>query len=203
MTADIASAHKTTVLVVLSCLLIVLLLLLLYFYKRLNRDTDDQYSVQRLVFRPGGLRDRVMQGARAVESRVRDLRSRLQPQDEEEGNYEDNEDGSAGGKKGEADKGHTGDDSMEDDIEGPEENSSDDYSSIDLRERAKQNNTKDEEQNEGEQNEESKDGAGKNESKESEEVTNEERVGLLIDLKSFSGSAIWSEERAESSVTAL
>ncbi|KAK1796959.1 hypothetical protein P4O66_008357, partial [Electrophorus voltai] len=197
-------SNSTAVILYLLFLLIALVLLLFYLYKRLNRDTDGQYTIQHLIFSPGGLRDRVIQGVQAVESRVHDLRSRLQIPDEEEGNAENDEVGNGERKQEEAEKGRTQNDTNgEIKEEQNQDNSSDDYSSIDLRERVKENNNKKVDNKEEDKKEESEDRAKENDCKQSEEVKNEERVGLFIDLKSFSGSAIWSGEKGENNMTVL
>ncbi|XP_062849205.1 cilia- and flagella-associated protein 251 [Trichomycterus rosablanca] len=193
---------RTPIVLTLLFILVLLLLILFYLYKRLNRDTNDQYTIQRLVFREGGLRDRVMQGIGVVESRLRLLFRR----DEQEniGNIEE------GNNNVEEDKDqedvleelNESVNKKEEQKDQHEEDSSDDYSSIDLKERLRQNIKEEEE--------EKKDEPGKEEGSETEDgskerdANNEERVGLLVDIKTFSGSAIWSEEKMEESdVTAL
>ncbi|XP_060729426.1 uncharacterized protein si:ch211-119e14.1 isoform X2 [Tachysurus vachellii] len=172
---------------------------------RLNHETKDQYTIQRLVFSEGGLRDRVMRGIAVVEARIDNMRS--QAHDEEQA-LSSNEDGGVDKEEGEdnAGQGHGENEKTDEKAEEDHNDSSDDYSSIDLKERVKLNNSKDEKK-EKEQEEEkvAKDGANGDGSKPVEaDVKNEERVGLLVDLKTFSGSAIWSEEKKEeSNVTAL
>lgn len=154
----------------------------------------------------GGLRERVMQGVAVVQTR---LAERTASQDEEQAlsSTEDNNSAKEDEKEGDETAGH-GNCENDNKTKGVEHHndSSDDYSSVDLRERVKQNNSKEEENKEEEQKEES---VGKEEAKEGystqeEDRKNEEGTGLLVDLKAFSGSAIWSEEKMEEpNVTAL
>ncbi|KAK2860601.1 hypothetical protein Q7C36_004767 [Tachysurus vachellii] len=199
------SSDSTVPVLILFFILVILLIVLFYLYKRLNHETKDQYTIQRLVFSEGGLRDRVMRGIAVVEARIDNMRS--QAHDEEQA-LSSNEDGGVDKEEGEdnAGQGHGENEKTDEKAEEDHNDSSDDYSSIDLKERVKLNNSKDEKK-EKEQEEEkvAKDGANGDGSKPVEaDVKNEERVGLLVDLKTFSGSAIWSEEKKEeSNVTAL
>lgn len=186
---------------------IILVLVLIYLYKRLNRDTNGQYTVQRFVYKEGGLRDRVIQGIEAVNGFVERIRPQNRDEealggDEEMNRGEDEEE--EGEEEGDSEgQNETNADRDEDEAK---DDSSDDYSSVDLRERVKQNNSTEEQKIKEEQKEETKDEneEKENEHKEEEGEKDEERVGLLVNIKPFSGSAIWSEEKTdESSVTAL
>ncbi|GAA6111299.1 cilia- and flagella-associated protein 251 [Tachysurus ichikawai] len=200
------SGNSTVTVLILFFILVLLLIVLFYLYKRLNHETKDQYTIQHLVFNEGGLRDRVMQGIALVEARLDNMRSRTH--DEEQALSID-EDGGIDKEEGEdnAGQGHSENEKTDKKAEEDHNDSSDDYSSIDLKERVMLNNSKEEKNKEKEQEEEkvAKDGANGDGSKPVEDdVKNEERVGLLVDLKTFSGSAIWSEEKKEASnVTAL
>lgn len=211
MMSDKNDGGSTLTILILCLILVLLVLLLLYLYKRLNNETKDEYTIQRLVFSEGGLRDRVRQGIAEVQTRIGD-RIRSQPLDEEQA-LSNNEDGNSGREeeRDEEEDAGQGQRENENKTEEKEEehqdhDSSDDYSSIDLRERVKQNNSNEEEMKEDEQEKQevAKDEGKRDDNKQEEDVKNEERVGLLVDLKAFSGSAIWSEEKKEeTNVTAL
>lgn len=190
-------ANNTPTVLILFFILVLLVLLLLYLYKRLNHETKGKYTIQRLVLGDGGLRDRVMHGVAEVEARLGD-RLRSQTHDEEQ-TLSNNEDGNSG-REEDAGQSHSENENKteEKDLE-HHNDSSEDYSSVDLQERVKKNNSK-----EKEEEQEEEDVAKGDDSKQDEDGKNEERVGLLVDLKTFSGSAIWSGEKTEeTNVTAL
>ncbi|KAL6490493.1 hypothetical protein MHYP_G00008380 [Metynnis hypsauchen] len=201
MTGTDTGSNSTPIVLTLFFLWLLLVLILIYLYKRLNRETNNQYTVQRLVYGEGGLRDRVVQGVEVVTS----LTARFRPQnhDEEEaiGDIEDDYD-----EEGDEEREGTcqNDTNADENEEEDKDDSSDDYSSIDLKERVKQNNSTEELKVDEEQKKESKDEEKEDGHKQEEEMKNEERVGLLVNIKPFSGSAIWSEEKTEeTNVTAL
>ncbi|XP_067308097.1 protein tyrosine phosphatase receptor type C-associated protein [Pseudorasbora parva] len=190
MATEKVSVDSTPTVLVLLVILIILAVALVYFYKKLNADTNGQYTVQRMVFAPGGLRDRLRQGVGVVENRFgvhiwpqpRDDEENIGDNDEEGGDHDKQNDSYAEGEQQENDDG--GDDSS-------------DYSSVDLRERAKmqmeeKNEAEEEKEKQKEEKKEEEAAAGGEDR--SKEVKNEEKVGLLVDLKPFTGSAIWSEE---------
>lgn len=204
-------ADNTSTVLILFFILVILVVLLFFLYKRLNHETKNKYTIRQLIYSEGGLRDRVMQGVALVEARLGDhIRSR--PQDEEQAlsnNEDDNndkEDEDDGGLEDKEPGNGINENKTEEKGEENHNDSSDDYSSIDLRERVKQNNSKEEEEKEQEQEEEDveKDKEKEDDSRKEENVKNDERVGLLVDLEKISGSAIWSEEKKEElNVTAL
>ncbi|KAG5261237.1 hypothetical protein AALO_G00301570 [Alosa alosa] len=180
---------------VLVALFIILFGLLVYLYRRLNRDTENQYTVRNIVLSEGGLRDRVRSGVVAMEARLGiHLWPRPRPSSEEEEVIGDsqpatNEDVETGQNE------RSGDVAAEDKNEHADEgdDSEDDYSSMggtDLRERAKLMKDVDEgdDQQEGERR---RGGEGK------EEEGEREVGGLLVNLQEFSSSAIWSEEKKD------
>ncbi|KAB5579471.1 hypothetical protein PHYPO_G00195440 [Pangasianodon hypophthalmus] len=213
MMSDTSGADNTLTVLILLFILIVLVLLLFYLYKRLNHETKGEYTIRRLVYGEGGLRDRVMQGVTVVEARLGDrIRSRTHEEEQALSRAEDGSSGKEEEGEEDAEQGHSENENKTEEKEEEHQNdSSDDYSSVDLKERVKQNKGKEEEKKEEEQDEDevakdeaAKDGAKGDDSKQEEDVKNEERVGLLVDLKTFSGSAIWSEEKTEeTNVTAL
>lgn len=203
------SKDSTPIVLTLFFILIILILLLFYLYKRLNHETKNKYTIQQLVLGEGGLRDRVIQGVAVVEARLGDrIRSRSHDEEQALSSNEDKNSDKEDEEEGEenAGQGHSENENKTEEKEEEHQNdSSDDYSSIDLRERVKQNNSKEEEKKEVQEEEAvEQDDAKKGDTKQAEDVKSEERVGLLVDLKTFSGSAIWSEEKTEEpNVTAL
>ncbi|XP_016335145.1 prostatic spermine-binding protein-like [Sinocyclocheilus anshuiensis] len=195
------NGDNTPAVIALLFIWIILVLALLYFYKKLNADTNGQYTVQRIVFAPGGLRDRLRQGVGVVENRL-GVRIWPQQRDDEEnigGHDEEDEEGEGQDKQNDS-YTEEGEQQEHDD---DRDDSSDDYSSVDLRERAKMQMEKIEEKDQAEEDEEEAAAAAGEEDR-SEEVKNAEKVELLVDLKPFRGSAIWSEEKNdENDLTAL
>uniref|UniRef100_A0A8C9XK53 Si:ch211-119e14.1 n=1 Tax=Sander lucioperca TaxID=283035 RepID=A0A8C9XK53_SANLU len=135
-----------TVLILFFCL-IGLISLLIFLYKKLNREANGEYTVRRLVYKEGGIRDRVRGTALALGTR----------------------------------------------------DTSDDNSSLEGSEAGGQARPTDQEEAKGDTEEKVGDEEGKGEASGG--------AGLLIDLKPFSGSAIWSEEEGgegkDSDMTAL
>lgn len=171
---------------------------------KLNREADGEYTIQRLVYKQGGVRDQV----RAFGTR---LGIQLWPQADEDGEemqrVEVVEDQAEGGSEGS---------NMDDEQEDEEEDSMDNTGNS----REKGENSSGLEGSESEVEERLMDESeGKNATKDKREETQEKEgdeqgkggacggTGLLIDLKQFSGSAIWSEEEGGegkcSDVTAL
>lgn len=175
-----------TVLILAFCL-IGLLLLLIFLYKKLNRDTNGEYTVKRMVYKEGGVRDRVRGAALALESR---LGVQLWPQSDTEEDGEEmqeirDEEGQVeeGGSKGSDSKGE---DQEEDSVKEKEGDASDDNSSVQSSEAGEQARLTDQADAKEEKEEKVGDREGKGEASGG--------PGLLIDIKQFSGSAIWSEE---------
>ncbi|KAF4111441.1 hypothetical protein G5714_008472 [Onychostoma macrolepis] len=204
MGSDESNVHNTSTVIALLFIWIVLALALFYFYKKLNADTNGQYTVQRMFFAPGGLRDRLRQGVGVVENR---LGVRIWPQqrdDEENIGSHDEEDEEGEGQDKQNDSYTEEGEQQEHDDDG--DDSSDDYSSVDLRERAKMQMEKKEEKDEAEEEKEERKekAAAAREEDKSEGVKNPEKVELLVDLKPFTSSAIWSEENKDGNdLTAL
>ncbi|XP_030636773.1 cilia- and flagella-associated protein 251-like [Chanos chanos] len=188
-------ASGTDPAVVLFVFLILLVILLICSYKYLNRETDGRYTIRRLVYQPGGVRDRLRDGVRVVETRF-GVHLWPEPREDEEamgqgegqGGEEEDEEKACGGAGSDAEEQEDGAGKEEDREKG--DDSSDDYSSIDLRERAK---LKNEDKKEAEGSDEQK----QEEQRAEEGEKSEERVGLLIDFKPLSGSALWSGEKKD------
>lgn len=193
---------KTSTIVILVFVLLALIAILFYLYRRLNRDTNDQYSIQQFFSKEGGFCDRVSNGITVVVDCLLTLFQNDQQENVrhvEEGNNNVDGDDHVEDVAEELDGGEN---KKEEQKEQHEEDSSDDYSSIDLKEKLRQNITEDGKKKEEECKIEVS-GTMETGSKERDE-NNEERVGLLVDIKTLSGSAIWSEEKMqESDVTAL
>lgn len=199
---------KTTV-VALVVTLLLLLVVLFVLYKKLNREAEGEYTVRRIVYKEGGLRDQARSAALAVGAR---LGVQLWPgsDEEEEGEemqeVQDEEEQVDSGGSQESDT--EGDEEEEDNDTGnakeKESNTSNDDSSIGSSEAGEETKLNDESEPEGE----TEDKSEEKEEKVGEEQSKAEASGgpgLLIDLKQFSGSAIWSEEGGEGKgdVTAL
>lgn len=196
-----SSSSAVTVPVLLVCLLVLVLLLVL-FYKILNKEAEGEYTIRRIVYKEGGVRDRVRGAALALETR---LGVQLWPRSESEEDGEemqDMEDEEGRVEEGDS-QGYDSEGGDQEDSEGGNQeqgeggDTSGDNSSLEDSEAGERTRLTDEPEK-GEEKEE-KDGEGKGEESGG--------AGLLIDLHQFSGSAIWSEEGAsvskESDVTAL
>ncbi|XP_070786150.1 uncharacterized protein [Enoplosus armatus] len=191
-----------TVLIIFFCL-IGLIVLLIFLYKKLNREANGEYTVRRMVYKEGGVRDRVRGAALALGSCLGVQlwpRSDTDEEGEEMQEVQDEEGGSQGSDS-EGDDQEEEEDSVEQcDTKGKGGDTSDDNPSLESLEEEEQARLVDQPQAKGEMREEKVgDGKGKGEASGG--------AGLLIDLKQFSGSAIWSEEREsegkDNDVTAL
>lgn len=181
--------------VILSLFLVLLCVLLVYFYKKLNQQANGQYTVRRLVYKEGGVRDQVRGVALVVGTR---LGIQLWPSDDSDKSGEemqeinDEEEGlDRGGSKGSEDKG--GDEEREEeqwsDTESKDSGTSADDSGPEAGEDASLMCEPKEAQVMEERAEKEKGEEGKREDSGSSE--------LAIDLKQFSGSVIWSEEQMD------
>lgn len=189
----------------LSFTLIILIVLLVFFYKKLNREANDKYTIRNMVYKEGGVRDRVRGAVLAVETNLGvQLWPRGEDEEEEmdecaEGQHSDG-DVEAGTSQPESDGSETdGEDEQEDSVDhsGSTQEKEGDNSSVEGLETGEEDrlmNNKLEVRVEVED---------KNDEKQEKEVKEESKAeasggtGLLIDLKQFSGSAIWSEEGGE------
>ncbi|XP_035531761.1 uncharacterized protein si:ch211-119e14.1 [Morone saxatilis] len=208
--ADQMSQSKTTVLVLVFFLL-GLLALLFFLYKKLNKEANGEYTIEHIVYKEGGVRDQVRGTVLALETR---LGVQLWPQsdtDEDGGEMQEVQDeerqvemGSSQGSDNERDEDEDEEDEEEEEQCGKTSRkgsiTSDDNSCLGDSEGEEHVRLMDEPEDKaetGERGEEkSRDGDSKGEASGG--------PGLLIDLKQFSGSAIWSEERGgNSDVTAL
>lgn len=209
---DETTATKTVL--TLFFILVLLILLLVYLYKRLNRDSNGQYTVHRMVYKQGGVRDQLRRAVRVLEGW---LNVRLWPRGEEE-EYEVNEetkdlveqdkDVESVGKRAESEEENDEEENYE--KERDEENgdgSSDDCSSqqgSDLGQIATAEVSRLSEREMIVK----RDALGENKQDEEEQSDSEEDnrsggAGLQIHLKQCAGSAIWSEGKGEDDVTAF
>ncbi|CAG5929247.1 unnamed protein product [Menidia menidia] len=177
-------------------ILLVLVVLLIFLYKKLNREANNEYTVHRLVYKEGGLRDRARGAVFAVES---SLGIQLWPRGDEVGEeMERVEEGQV--EDGDSEGVETNEEEKEDEVEGDStdqsgnaKEKSGDNSSLDSSEAGDQDRLLKEPEEKDETGEE------REENQEKAEVEQAKAdasggTGLLINLKQFSGSAIWSEE---------
>lgn len=210
ITSDMADSedHSSSTLTVLILFfsLMGLIILLIFLYKKLNRETNGEYTVQHMVYKEGGVRDQVRGATSALGTCLVQLCPHRDTDDygaemveiqDEEGQMEK---GDSEGSVSEEDD-HKEEDNLEQcgKTEGKETDNSDDDSSLEGSEVGEQTRLIGElEAEKGEEREEKVgDGEGKGEASGG--------AGLLIDLKHFTGSAIWSEEEVSevSDVTPL
>ncbi|XP_035004348.1 uncharacterized protein si:ch211-119e14.1 [Hippoglossus stenolepis] len=192
--------QSTVNIMILSFFLVALLLLLFFFYKKMNQENDGEYTIQRMVLKEGGIRDQTRVAGIALGTRVRarlcpgsdsyEEGEEMQEVRDEEGQVEE------GGSQGSYSEGSSQEEEEDNEEQGKGDNTSHDSSSSEGLKAGEQTRLTD-------QPEANVEMEGKR-----EEVASrgEERggSGLLIDLKQFSGSAIWSEEKGmEREVTSL
>lgn len=187
-----ASPSETNNIAILSVVLVLLLVLLVYFYKKLNQLANGQYTIQRLVYKEGGVRDQVRGVALVVWTR---LGIQLWPRDESDKSGEEmqeinDEEGGLERGGSRENEGEAGDEENEEqcsDTESRDSGTSADDSGSEAGEDARlMGQPKDAKVTE------------ERADKEKAEEGNGEANGsseLAIDLKQFSGSAIWSEEQ--------
>ncbi|CAN9509671.1 unnamed protein product [Ophioblennius macclurei] len=173
--------------VALFCCLVVIVITLLFLYKKLNKETNGEYTVQRIVYKEGGVRDQVRRVALALETR---LGVQLWPRGDADDVGEEMQDF----RDVEAEGGSRSDGEGDEESEEEEEDSnssgregSDDGSGVE------------EEEEQAKLIEEPKEHQVKIEAAEGKQEDKGEGkslgTGLLIDLNQFSGSAIWSGEQ--------
>lgn len=183
-----SSSSKVTV-AILSVFLLLLLVLLVYLYKKLNQQANGQYTIRRMVYKEGGVRDQVRGVALAVGTRLGIQLWHSGDSDKSGEEMQDIHD-----EEGEMERGGS---------EGSEEEEGEEEQCSDTVSRDSGTSADDSGSEAGE------DGRlmGQPEETEAteervEKERGEERKGdaggsaeLAIDLKQFSGSAIWSEEQ--------
>lgn len=200
MTGNVTSSSTATVLTLFFCL-IGLIILLIFLYKVLNKESNGEYTIQRIVYKEGGLRDRVRGAAMVVGTR---LGVQLWPHSDSEEDGEEmqeikDEEGQMGKHSSEENESGEDEHEEEDNVEQSDEmkengdDTSHDNSSLeglDSEEQASLIYQPEEKGGDGDSKGEASGGAG-----------------LQINISQFSGSAIWSEEEGGealvSDVTAL
>lgn len=189
--ASSSSANWTVAILFVS--LVLLFVLLVYLYKKLNQQSTGQYTIRRMVYKEGGVRDQVRAAALVVGTRLGiqlwpsgdsdKSGEEMQEMDDEEGRLE------RGGSQESGDEG--GDEEREEeqcsDTESRHSGTSADDSASEAGEEARLIGQPKEAQVTEERAEKERGEEGNGEANQSSE--------LAIDLKQFSGSAIWSEEQ--------
>ncbi|XP_072314615.1 uncharacterized protein [Eucyclogobius newberryi] len=191
---DATQSHPTFV--ALSFFLAALIILLFFLYKYLNKEANGKYTVQRIVYREGGLRDRAREATVALGNR---LGIQLWPQSETDPD-EANEEGEE-----ERQESSNGDDcSDEDDSVKVNMQESDSSAGLHNAKRSSEPNSVDssdeEEQPLVKHEAEPKEEAGKAEEPAADEAQedNRETSGpMVINLNPFAGSVHWSEEAGD------
>lgn len=185
------------IVLVLFFILVALILALVFMYKKLNREAEGKYTIRRMVYKKGGLRDRANVVAATLGTR---LGLRQVPHSDDEGEEMDDIENGEGQVEGSGSQGS--------DMEGEDEQEEEEGDSMDQSGNTKENGS-DKSSLVGSESGEKEEQTDEPEVKDEMEAKNEEKqerveeqgkveasggTGLLIDLKQFSGSAIWSEE---------
>lgn len=186
---------STSTVVILFIFLVGLIILLILMYKKLNQEADGEYTIRRMVYKEGGVRDQVRIAAVALGTRLGVQLWHGGDSDKGEEEMQEIQD-----EEGEMERGGSqGSDSEEEERE--EENNeeqcggtgrkdsdtSDNDTGSEAGETTRLTGQQEKEEDVEEKVEKERDGEGKAESSRSAE--------LSIDLKQFSGSAIWSEDQ--------
>lgn len=189
--ASPSSANKTVA--ILSVVLVLLVVLLVYLYKKLNKEANGQYTIRRMVYKEGGVRDQVRGVVLAVGTRLGIQRwhsgdsdksgEEMQEIHDEEGELErGGSEGSEGEEEGEEEEeGQCSDTVSRDSGTSADDSGSEAGEDARLMDHPEETEAT-KERVEKERGEEKKDDASGS-------------AELAIDLKQFSGSAIWSEEQ--------
>lgn len=165
----------------------------------LNKETDGEYTIRRIVYKEGGVRDQVRGAALALETRLGvqlwprsdtdEEGEEMQEVQDEEGQVEE---GDSQGSDSEEDDQGEGEDNVEPSgkTKGSGGDTSDEDSSLEGEEGEEETVLIEQPNAEEKKGEEQAGKVGDGEGK----CEASGGTGLLIDLKQFSGSAIWSEE---------
>ncbi|XP_034020844.1 uncharacterized protein si:ch211-119e14.1 [Thalassophryne amazonica] len=203
----VMSTSSTHIVLILFFFLVFLIVVLIILYKKLNRETNGEYTIRRMVYKEGGIRDWMRGSIMVLETH---LGVRLWPRGDENSDGEEVEEMQDEEKKVENRSPRSSTKGAEQEengvavcgeMKGDKGDTSDDTSSLESLNAEEQTKLVNQPEMEGETEE-----MGEQvEEKDKGEVSG--GTGLLIDLKQFSGSAIWSEENKEegkdSDVTAL
>lgn len=189
--------HSDSTILMLFFLLLALVALLIFLYKKLNKDTNGEYTVRNMVYKEGGARDRLRGAAQALGTRlgvqlwphndvemqeVRDEEAQLKNGDSRVGEEEEEEHGKAGEE--------------EEDSETSDEESHSEGSEADEEARLKPE-SQEKEMEKKEKEKEEMDVEKEKEREREDQMKGEGSGGteVLISINQFSGSAIWSEEQ--------
>lgn len=185
--ASPSSANRTVA--ILSGVLVLLVVLLVYFYKKLNKEANGQYTIRRMVYKEGGVRDQVRGAVLAVGTRLGiqlwhsgdsdKSGEEMQEIHDEEGELEKG--GSERSEGEEEEEGQCSDTVSRDSGTSADDSGSEAGEDARLMDQPEETEAT-KERVEKERGEEKKDDASGS-------------AELAIDLKQFSGSAIWSEEQ--------
>ncbi|XP_054603780.1 histone-lysine N-methyltransferase SETD1B isoform X2 [Nothobranchius furzeri] len=174
---------------ILVIVLVLLILLLFCSYKELNKQANGKYTVQEILFKEGGLRDQANNAVMTVRAWIGML-----PEGNEEGEEMQRVEFEEGQEEGYGSQQESDNDGENEQDENNEESSNtndkeDDESSSDSSEAEERVRLMDTPEVKIEMVEKQEDMV-----EEQRPVEVSGGTGLLIDLKQFSGSAIWSEE---------
>ncbi len=197
---NVSTANRTVL--ILFFVLAFLIVLLFLLYKILNKEAEGEYTIHRIVYKEGGVRDQVRGAALALETR---LGVQLWPRGDIDEDGEEMQEVQV--QEGQVKEGDSQESDSEGESQGEEKDNvehsgktkgttsdtSDDDSSLEVSDGDERTTLMDKSEAMGKTGEEKEekeekvgDGEGKGEASGG--------TGLLIDLKQFSGSAIWSEE---------
>lgn len=161
----------------LACLVI----LLIFLYKKLKKESDGEYSIRRMVYKKGGVRDQVRGAALALETR---LGIQLWPRSDSEDDGQEMQDA--------RDVEAAGSGAEEDEEQGEEEEGN---SNSCERESADGGSCEEESEGRAMPMDEPMTHKEKKVEESEDQQDNVKGTQLLIDLNNLSGSAIWSEEQ--------
>nr|XP_019962940.1 PREDICTED: uncharacterized protein LOC109642552 [Paralichthys olivaceus] len=197
---DRSQTNKT--IIILCFCLVGLMVLLFYFYKKLNKESNGEYTIRRMWHKKGWIMDQGRAAALALGTGLGLIRSDSNEEEEEMQEVRDEEGQLVeGGCQGSDSEGSSQEEDEEDNMEQGKGDNTSHCTSSSVGSKAgegtrltgqRKANVEMEVKREEKEEEVKSKGEGRGES------------GLLIDLKQFSGSAIWSEEeKMEREVTSL
>lgn len=181
--ADPGESSSNSTVLILFFLLLGLIALLIFLYKKLNKETNGEYTIRNMVYKEGGVRDQLRGVALALGTC---LGVQLWPHDDREMQEVRDEEAQVKNDDRQVSESEEKDGKAEEE----DSDTSDDESHLEGSEAGEEARLNDEPESKEEEEEE--------EEKEKEDKTEGEGSGgteLLISLNQFSGSAIWSEEQ--------
>lgn len=166
------------IVLILFFLLFGLIAMLVFMYKKLNKETNGEYTIRNMVYKEGGVRDRLRGVALALETR---LGVQLWPHDDIEMQEVRDEEAQVKIDDSQAREIEEKDGKAEEEEE--DSDTSDEESHLESSEADEEARLNDEPESEEKEKEDKTEGEGSG------------GTELLISLNQFSGSAIWSEEK--------